>query len=296
MDETYCGKSCAECTQKEALNCPGCKIGPGRQFGGECELAQCCRGKGHEVCDTCGFKGNCGTLRSRDYQSENRKRKFESELRQKEAIAKRVPILGKWLWILFWLIVPATIAGIMGIKNVMDVAPGVYMTGQILKAVCAIAYGAILFKLSTEEDRYRTAGICALVSAAASVLVIVIFGAAKAPTWSLIITLPMAIVALVGEYNEYIAHSSVLLGVDNELPEKWTTLWKWYIGCMLGMFGSIIMMLISPILGIIVLLGATIGILVVSIMKLVYLYRTAKVFREYPVENPIEEKTNMYLP
>lgn len=290
MDETYCGKSCAECTQKEALNCPGCKIGPGRQFGGECELAQCCRGKGHEVCDTCGFKGNCGTLRSRDYQLEHRKRKFEYELRQKEETAKRVPILSKWLWTLFWLIVPATIAGIMGNKYVMNIAPDVYMTGQILKVVCAIAYGAILFKLSTEEDRYRKAGICALVSAAASALVVVISGAAEAPAWSLIITLPTAIVALVGEYNEYMAHSSVLMDVDNELPEKWTTLWKWYIGCTLGMFGSIIMMLIAPTLGIIVLVGATIGTVVVSIMKLVYLYRTAKVFREYPVEGVSENQ------
>lgn len=28
MAETYCGKTCAECTQKEILNCPGCKAGP----------------------------------------------------------------------------------------------------------------------------------------------------------------------------------------------------------------------------------------------------------------------------
>ena len=52
MAETYCGKSCAECTKKEELNCMGCKTGPGRPFGGDCELAKCVRDKGHETCET----------------------------------------------------------------------------------------------------------------------------------------------------------------------------------------------------------------------------------------------------
>ena len=30
MAETYCGKSCAECSKRDILNCPGCKAGPGR--------------------------------------------------------------------------------------------------------------------------------------------------------------------------------------------------------------------------------------------------------------------------
>lgn len=97
MSETYCGKSCVDCTQKESLNCPGCKAGPGRQFGGDCELAKCVRVKGHETCDTCGFKGNCGTLRSRDRMPDYRIRKIEQEEMRKAAIAKRAPILGKWL-------------------------------------------------------------------------------------------------------------------------------------------------------------------------------------------------------
>ena len=40
-------------------------------------------------------------------------------------------------------------------------------------------------------------------------------------------------------------------------------------------------MLIIPILGLIVALVTAIGTVVVSILKLVYLYRTAKTFREY---------------
>ncbi len=85
-----------------------------------------------------------------------------------ENLAPRYAFLGKWLSILFWLIIPGTIAGLMGSNTLMNSAPGVYIAGQILNAVCTLASGLIFLKLSAEEDRYKTAGICALIAAAAS--------------------------------------------------------------------------------------------------------------------------------
>ena len=283
MAETYCGKSCEECTKKEQLNCSGCKTGPGRQFCGDCELAKCIRDKGHETCETCGFKGNCGTLRSRESMPDYRIKKIEAESMRKAAIAKRAPVLGKWLWIIFWLIIPSTIGSIIAHETTAKILPVLFTPGQIINAICSLIYGAILLKLGSEEDRYRTAGICALIAGASSALAAMINGGSDGATWILIFTIPAAIVAIVGEYNEYMAHSAVLSGVDNELSEKWEVLWKWYIGLFLGMLGCIIVMLIIPILGAIAILGCAIGTVVVSILKLVYLYRTAKIFREYPV-------------
>ena len=283
MAETYCGKNCAECSKREDLNCQGCKAGPGRQFGGDCELAKCVRDKGHETCETCGFKGNCGTLRSRESMPDYRIRKIESEKMRKAAIAKRAPVLGKWLWIIFWLVIPSSIGSIMAHETTAKILPGLLMPGQIINAICSLTYGAILLKLGSEEDRYRTAGICALIAGGVSAVVAIITGTAEEATWTLLFTLPAAVVAMVGEYNEYMGHSAVLSGVDNELSEKWEVLWKWYIGLFLGMTGCILLMLIAPVLGAIVILGCAIGTIVVSILKLVYLYRTAKIFREYPV-------------
>ena len=283
MAETYCGKICAECSKREELNCQGCKAGPGRQFGGDCELAKCVRDKGHETCETCGFKGNCGTLRSCESMPDYRIRKIEAEAMRKAAIAKRAPVLGKWLWIIFWLIVPSTIGGLMDNETTAKILPGLLMPGQIITAICSLTYGAILLKLGSEEDRYRTAGICALIAGGVSAAVAIITGTAEEATWTLLFTLPAAVVAMVGEYNECMAHSAVLSGVDNELSEKWELLWKWYIGLLLGMLGCILLMLIAPVLGAIVILGCAIGTVVVGILKLVYLYRTAKIFREYPV-------------
>ena len=289
MAETYCGKTCAECTKKEQLNCSGCKVGPGRQFGGDCELSKCVRDKGHETCDTCGFKGNCGTLRSRESMPDYRIRKIEAEEQRKAAIAKRAPVLGKWLWIIFWLVIPSSIGSIMAHETTAKILPGLFMPGQIINAICSLTYGAILLKLGTEEDRYRTAGICALIAGASSALAAMINGGSDGATWILIFTIPAAIVAIVGEYNEYMAHSAVLSGVDNELSEKWEVLWKWYIGLFAGIFGSILLMLIIPVLGAIAVIGTTIGTVVVSILKLVYLYRTATIFREYPVTQYTEQ-------
>lgn len=289
MAETYCGKTCAECTKREELNCQGCKAGPGRQFGGDCELAKCVRDKGHETCDTCGFKGNCGTLRSRESMPDYRIRKIEAEAMRKAAIAKRAPVLGKWLWIIFWLVIPSSIGSIMAHETTAKILPGLVMPGQIINAICSLTYGAILLKLGSEEDRYRTAGICALIAGGVSAVVAIITGTAEEATWTLLFTLPAAVVAMVGEYNEYMAHSAVLSGVDNELSEKWEVLWKWYIGLFLGMIGCILLMLIAPVLGAIVILGCAIGTVVVGILKLVYLYRTAKIFREYPVTQYTEQ-------
>ena len=78
------------------------------------------------------------------------------------------------------------------------------------------------------------------------------------------------------------AHSAVLSGVDNELSQKWEVLWKWYIALLQGTFGCLFVALILPILGAIAALGCSVGSIVVGILKLVYLYRTAKEFREYP--------------
>lgn len=283
MAETYCGKVCGNCAKRDQMKCPGCKSGPGRQFGGDCELAQCVRNKGHETCSTCAFQGNCGKLRSRDNMPDYRLRKIEAEEQRKAAIAKRAPVLGKWLWIIFWLVIPSTIGSLMTNNTVAEFVPALYIPGQILNAVVSAAYGLILIKLASEEDRYRTAGICALVAGGVSVLIALMSGTAETPTWTLVFSIPAAIVAFVGEYNEYMAHSIVLTGVDNELSEKWESLWKWYIGMFGAMIGSILIMLIIPILGALVILAAAIGTIVVSILKLVYLYRTAKTFREYPI-------------
>lgn len=278
MAETNCGKSCVECTYREELNCPGCKAGPGKPYGGECELARCCRGKGHEVCQTCNLQNGCNHYRGRERMPEYRLRHIQAQKAHYEAVSKRAPVLGRWLWILFWLMVPTNIAGLMTDDNVVKLLPQLYTPGVILEAACALAYGLILLKLSGIEEKYRTAAICTMITGGISLLLSAL---PSGDTGSLLLAIPSAIAAIVGVCYEFPAHSKVLEGVDNDLSDKWMGLRKWYIISLALTLGSILVILIIPVLGLLVLLAGGISALVVTITKLVYLYRTAKVFRAW---------------
>ena len=72
------------------------------------------------------------------------------------------------------------------------------------------------------------------------------------------------------------------------MSEKWKTLWKWYIGMIVAAVACIIFILIDTILGTMFTLAVTVALLVVSIMKLVYLYETAEIFQRISDRNGIE--------
>ena len=281
MAETYCGKNCAECTHKETMNCPGCKAGPGRQYGGSCALAQCAKSKGHETCDTCTLQHHCGTWGNREYIPKWRRQREEAERYQKKSLARRAPVLGKWLWLLFWLIIPGSIASLMTYDTIAELFPGLYLSGQILNVIVSAAHGVILIKLSSIEDRYGTSGICYLIVCGINIPV-TFFGAALHGALTTLISIALAIVGLVGQYNEFMAHSTVLTGLDETLAAKWERLWKWHVGTILGVIGGTVLTLLFPLLGLLLILAALIAAFVISIKKLIYLYRTAKCFREYP--------------
>ena len=95
MAESYCGKNCAQCLDKQPANCPGCKVGPGRPVEGDCELAKCCQAKGCETCDTCAMQNNCEILQKREQQSEYRRQKAQAEQTKVHIDATNAAILGK---------------------------------------------------------------------------------------------------------------------------------------------------------------------------------------------------------
>lgn len=281
MAETFCGKSCTDCPEKEELSCPGCRTGPGRELGGACDLARCVREKGHETCFTCLNQTHCGTFQSRSRMPEYRKKKLEAQRYLEQARAARAPILGKWLWLLFWLVVPGTLASLISLEFFREAAPGLYLFGKLLNAACTLAYGLILLKLSTVDEGYRTAGLCGLIPAAVNGAIMLLTGG-EAPGWTLIFSLPAAVAAVYGDYREYMTHSAVLRGIDNALADNWESLWKWFLGTYIAIFGGIFFIAVIPILGLLVALGGAVSLIVVGITQLVYLYRTAKLFREYP--------------
>lgn len=281
--ENFCRKTCEECTWKKQLNCPGCQKGPGRALSGDCKIAKCCREKGHETCSTCSFWDSCWTKKERDRMPELRIREAERCAEERRKLDERAPVIGKWMWLLFWLIVPGTISGFMTVENVVKWVPWLRIPGLILSIACNMAYALILLKLIPFGERYRPAALCALVGTGVDGFVSLAGLEQQSPLWWLLM-IPTLVIAYVGEYQEFCAHAEVLEGADNDLSGKWRTLWKWYIGSFAALFGSILLMVIIPVLGMLAMLAAVITMVVVGILKLVYLYRTAQRFRSHRPE------------
>ena len=278
MAETWCGKHCSECSKKEELNCPGCKAGPGRSWSGDCEIAVCCRDKGHESCDTCTNSRFCGKRSRKDGMPEYRARKLAAEAEKRAEFERLAPVMGKWLWLLFWMIVPSTIATVLSIESLAVVAPPIYRVGKALGVVCSVLYGLILLRLAREKATYKTAGILRLVTAVVSLLLVLV-SKGNAAGASLLISIPGGIVGLVATYQEYMAHADALKGVDEFQSNSWRLLWKWYIGLFIAAFACLVVVAIAPVFGLLLMLAALIGEAIVGIVAIVYLYRTAKAFR-----------------
>ena len=189
-----------------------------------------------------------------------------------------VALLAKWMRILFWLIIVSTVANLLTSENVTNAAPPLASAGQILNIAANAAYGVVLLKIASESMNYRNSAICRFITAAVSIAVIPI-----SDDTELFIAIPVVILSIVmdmvGEYYEFMGHAEVLRSADRTLSYKWLTLWKWYIGTFLGMIGGTVLAVLIPLIGLIVVLASTVGTLVISIVKIVYIYKTAGVFR-----------------
>ena len=188
------------------------------------------------------------------------------------------------LKVLFWLVVPGTIAGFLSDEALSTHWPDLALLGEILGILCSVVYGLLLLSLARVNGGYRAAGVCTLFVAVAGIIIQSLGGGDPRNVErgiALILTLLAGVAALVGEYTECTSHAEALEPVDLELSEKWRRLWKWYIGTYLGSVGSIVVVMIFGPLGLLVMLASIIGMMVVAILKLVYLWRTARTFREY---------------
>lgn len=275
MAETYCGKSCGSCSHKEELNCPGCKVGPGARFTGSCDLAKCCVSKGHDTCESCNLNLRCGPYRGRERVPGYRIRADKAEADRQEEIRIRTKGLYKVFLLLFWLVVPNTIGSLMTKDFLAEPYPVLATVGGYITLLAGIIYGGVLLIQYNRDHNYLIAG---LLWATASVLRFIgeYFAAPDGQFgFATIVGLIAGVVQLVAIYKEFFAHSEVLAGVD-VLSEKWHRLWYWTIGIYGASLASVLLVVIVPILGLLVLFAGAIGMIVVDIMKLVYLYRSAE--------------------
>ena len=213
---------------------------------------------------------------------------YKKGLRERKA--KNAALLGKWVTVLFWLQIASIIAGVLA-DEVFDGAPVIQTIGSLATYGILIANSVILIKLKAVEDWFGKAGICYLVSGLSG-FVIALFILGDSLALASTLTIAMMIVQMRGNYSECTGYEIVLRGVDDDLSGKWARQWKLEIICTLTVLFSAIVLLVSAYAGggvLAVLVGlvtlvASIGALVLGIMRLVYLYRTGDTFRNYRPE------------
>jgi hypothetical protein len=274
---TYCGKNCEECTYKAELSCPGCQIGPGRVLNGECKLARCCREKGHETCETCALKRNCGTWLDKGSIPKQRIERISEEEEKQALIARKAPFLGKWLWILFWLIVPQVILNFMTGDTMVALIPALKKPGEIGLVLCLVIHAVILLILSKEHKHYAFAAMFGLVNSIIYILGLILVNADIYVLFMLAVV--QVVIMLIAEHYEYKAHADVVMLADANLSGQWDNCWRWILYSYIGFIVGLFLLFLLPFLGLIMSLAAAVGMLVAGIKKLVCLYRSAQVFR-----------------
>lgn len=217
---------------------------------------------------------------------------YQRELRERKV--KNAALLGKWVTVLFWLQIAAVIVGVLD-SDLFDGIPVIQLIGSLVSYGIMIANSVILIKLKTVEDWFGKAGVCYLVSGLSG-LVIALLLLGDAVAISSALTIAMLIVQMRGNYSECTGYEVVLGGIDDDLAGKWAIQWKLEIISTVTVLVSAIVLLVGAytggglltVLAGLVTLVASIGAFVLGIMRLVYLYRTAELFRNY---RPVEVET-----
>ena len=278
---TSCGKSCDSCSKREEYQCPGC-LGICSEKGG-CKIAECCRVKGHNGCQTCTQNEYCGLYQSRGSMAREREERRKSAAEKAARLHEIRKVMKKHLLPLFCLSIAVTVT---------DAASGLFamnqpVIGAVFRAVLLAAeliYAFLLYRMSPAEKRYLKAArfLCpaAILGFASGILSIF---AGNMETLRFFVSLPAAILSLIAVYQEYGAHSEVLSDFDGELSEKWDKLRKWYIGLTVGSVLTPFAALFG-ILGVLIIVAYFIAYVSVSVLSLVFLWRTAAVFKDIEYE------------
>ena len=193
-----------------------------------------------------------------------------------EAIVSRAPLMAKWLWVMFW----ANIAHI--IINFIKIESSVVYTAiqNILIAICSLVICLSLFKMRDEDERYGRAALFQLIPLVINLIPTLVIDSYDTMVWiSALVALVSAALTLLAIYYEYHAHSCIVGGLDCELGDRWQKLWVWQVIGIAGTIVALLLTILAAGLGVVLVLIVAIYVLVIQIIYLVTLYRSAKAYR-----------------
>lgn len=216
----------------------------------------------------------------------------EDEEYQRKLVDRKVKnaaLLGEWIRVMFWLQIVAVILGLF--EELFEESSVLAILASLASYGISIANSVILIKLKEVEDWFKSAGICYLISGLSGfVIAVLLLGGAT--LIASLLTIAIMVVQVRGNYCECTGYEVVLQGLDNDLAEKWARQWKLELICTVTLIVSAIVMLVSAfggggfltVLAGFVALIASVGALILGIMRLIYLYRTSEIFQNYKPE------------
>ena len=269
MSESYCLKSCAECGQ-----CGGCRSG---SYALRCGIAQCCKEKSHESCESCTRQSGCtvrlGRIRMPQQLYEEDRR--ESELLQKHRADAAV--LGRWTSVVFWCLIVMNAFSLIGfLEKFLPVLRWVELIGSAA-LVLGASYG--MLQMQSVDQGFRTAAIWEFVLYAVSLLNGELMDQESALLT--ILRLGLGTAGFVVTRIKLRAFRDALCGISRQMSVKWEKQWDLYKVALYITLGGLAVSLILGILGLLAVVVGAFMIVFLDIREYVYLYQTQRVCRDF---------------
>lgn len=187
---------------------------------------------------------------------------------------------GKWMWIYFWMnfvfIIPS------GLMELELQAPELAALGGVLNTLLCLFNACLLLILGLREDRFIKSGLLYFVCTIVGYVVSVLNLELVTGFWST----AASVLELIAEYFFFFGCAVILETVNPELSVKWKKLWKWYLAihvCAIpGLVASVALLATQMVvLGSLTTLILGMAVIVVTILVIVYEYKTAQTFHNF---------------
>lgn len=182
-------------------------------------------------------------------------------------------ILVRWLTPLFYLSIAQLLLGYLTKDTVLSVLPWLEYPAFALSALCGAASAVCLWMCAAVHDRYQKAavftGLGVLMDA------VVRFSANRYV--DLMVGYPALVVATFGVFLTYTAHAAILNDRDSRLAARFRELWRYTLVTVVAMFLSPFLARASGIMALLLLLAATVGNIVVTIVAIVSLRQMLRI-------------------
>lgn len=308
-----CGKDCKGCEDRQRYGCRGCLETGGNPVWGSCRAAACCHSQGMQNCGECFSHESCPKPRDMErLRQQWAQEEAERRDRWRAELARRVPVLSRWLPVLFWL---SLISAVLNLLNQLPLNQGLSLllsgVNLCLSAGCLVAYR----KLSVLSDRLRLVWrlqVAALIAAVAVIALMVpaLFRPELASGLAILGglgVLGISAVNLVVLYQFCEAMAEELEAsafpvppgesfqgqfrpLARQLADNWRLLRKcifWSLGAMLAVLVlALVLRGGAGMLLLLVVLAAALVLAGCSIAQLVMLWKSGRFFRELPPADP----------